>query len=233
MRGPLCEACGDEGLRTLAPLYRGGPEREAGDCEHCPRCGPCERRLAEAPAQALRLTGWESYCGLPHLAEAMLRRPAGERALYALDLLADPPVSRADLAELLGVARSWLTDFTRGLLASGAEFGSAAATLDAGTLRSLAAVPSDVAVVTEMCVECDRVAARRLEFWAGSGHAAVWSLCESHARLEAERIRRSQRRVARQESAPLPDATSQLQLPLRPTMKKVRYATATASKAMG
>jgi hypothetical protein len=230
MRGPLCEACGDEGLQTLAPLFRGALEREGGDCEHCPRCAVCELRLAEAPDRALVLTGWDSYCGLPHLSEAMLRRPAGERALYALDLLADPPLSRADLADLLGMARSYLAELTRGLLASGADLGSAALTIDAGTLRSLAAVSPDVPVVTEMCVECDRVAARRLDLSARSGDAAVWSLCEAHARLEAESIRRSQRRLAREASVESSAQTPQLQLPLRPAMKKVRRASAAALK---
>ena len=108
----LCEVCGDDGRRTLEPAYRGGPQRIAGDCDACPRCAVCEIRLAEAHDQVLRLEGWDAYCGLGHLAVAMQSRTLADRALYALDLLGTPPLAQPEFAELLGLARNWLAEFT-------------------------------------------------------------------------------------------------------------------------
>ena len=160
----------------------------------------------------------------------MESRTPAERALYALDLLGDPPLARSELADLLGLARTWLAEFTRALLALEGEMGLAAVDADAGTLRKLAGVRAEVPVVTEMCVECDRIAGRRLDLSGAGRDTAVWSLCDTHARLEAETIRRSRSRSRSQLGRTLaeaePASAPQLPLPLRPALKKVRHASA-------
>jgi hypothetical protein len=74
MADPLCEECGDDGLRTLDPAYRGGPRRIAGVCDLCPRCVVCDthaRLEAEAirrrQRRAARVPGGVESAGAPQL----------------------------------------------------------------------------------------------------------------------------------------------------------------------